>query len=720
LTREFERFGLEVDSRRLTLDPLHGLVARDVQVLGGPDHQSVLAQISEIALNVNYANLFAGEQALNAVDLQGAQITIPLDPRDPKSEHVTLQNLHARVYFYAGRIDIRQVTGDLYGIQLTTSGTLLTTSSAVVDQNLRRLASQADYTAVRRFAEKVLTEIRQTKFPREKPQLTFTFQVDLGNLSTFRLENGRFDAEFVERGAYGLQDLAAEFQFENDRAQVNRLQARDAGGELFATADWDFVSGKKAFQIRSTIDLASLLAGEPRCPWARDFTFAMPPQVEIAGTTTQAGHLQYFGRLAFDRFSYRKIPFQSLKAEFSRSGGSWMIREAEATHASGTLSGEAMRRPGSFRMRATSAVNPVALAPIFPATIQRALENWSFLTAPVIQVDLAGPDPTFERLTGEGRIFFGRTEFRQQAFDSGSASFNLKDGLVAARDVHVTRDERAGTGELRYSFPAGSVSLINLETTIDPAVLAQWLSPTLIPVVQGLSSSQPPLLRASGTAQLVSHGKNHLAIEARFAAPLSYRISGVEVHLDSADMHLELNPGNLEIKDLVGKAGAGTLSLRGGFRLPLNRESLRADFEMAGIEPRLALPLAGSLAQVRGAVSGRFRVRRRESALGLIQASGTLDWQQAHLEDFPLFASGQERFAHSGLTGAGTAAIRFRTEAASIRIEQFTFTRGAHQMELDGGLNLISGKLDLRGHIDGRTPVAVSGSLKSPAWTFGD
>src|SRR6202046_4724494 len=79
LAKEFHAFGLEIRVRRLTLDPFRGLVAKDLEIYDNDRRQTILAQISDLSLDINYANLFQQEPALNAVDLHDAKISIPID-----------------------------------------------------------------------------------------------------------------------------------------------------------------------------------------------------------------------------------------------------------------------------------------------------------------------------------------------------------------------------------------------------------------------------------------------------------------------------------------------------------------------------------------------------------------------------------------------------------------------------------------------------------------
>jgi len=70
---EFEKRGLSVAISRLTLDPFHGLVARDVEIYDVKSHHRTLAVISQIVLDINYSNLFHHKPFLNGQEEAAAK-----------------------------------------------------------------------------------------------------------------------------------------------------------------------------------------------------------------------------------------------------------------------------------------------------------------------------------------------------------------------------------------------------------------------------------------------------------------------------------------------------------------------------------------------------------------------------------------------------------------------------------------------------------------------
>src|SRR5450759_3354605 len=78
VVEELHKRGVEASVRRLTLDPVRGLVAKDVRIFDYKNRENTLALISEISLDINYAALIHHEPFLSALDVRNAQITLPL------------------------------------------------------------------------------------------------------------------------------------------------------------------------------------------------------------------------------------------------------------------------------------------------------------------------------------------------------------------------------------------------------------------------------------------------------------------------------------------------------------------------------------------------------------------------------------------------------------------------------------------------------------------
>src|SRR3984893_3660018 len=116
ITEELRKHGVEARIRRLTLDPFRGLVAKDVRIFDYKKRENTIAVISEIALDINYADLRHHETFLNAVDIRNAQVSLPLEGVERKIDQAQLKNFRAHVYFPPEQIYVSQAEGILCGV----------------------------------------------------------------------------------------------------------------------------------------------------------------------------------------------------------------------------------------------------------------------------------------------------------------------------------------------------------------------------------------------------------------------------------------------------------------------------------------------------------------------------------------------------------------------------------------------------------------------------
>jgi hypothetical protein len=557
LAKEFHAFGLEIRVRRLTLDPFRGLVAKDLEIYGNGRRQTILAQISDLSLDINYANLFQQEPALNAVDLHDAKISIPIDPTAPKAGRIHLTELQSRIYFFPGRIEVRQASGVIFGIHLQASGTLVNPAAFSLLPDLES-SGRPNEKSQQSFLQLLIQEIGMLRVSGEPPQLDFTFQIDLANPASLRLQGGHLFAGSLTRQNYQLQNLDCQFSLENQKLDLRKLFMRDGRGELFATGSWNLATGEKDFQVRSGLDPAKLLATDSRFAWAKDFLFDGPPEIELSGVVRSDGQSQVLGKLNFDQFSVRKVKFQSMKAEFSKSGESWMIMNAQITHRSGTLSGDVLNRPDDFRMRINSALNPTELLPFCPPQFQRALADWEFQTSPVIQATFSGTRPNFTKISGSGQIWLGKTKYRGALLNSASANCQLRNNVVRCDQVRVIRDEGIGTGSFACDFNREQLTIEDLEANLSPGVVAAWIDPSIGRILGPFHFTVTPTIHAAGTVQLKNGSHDDLRVQVTAPNPFAYQYDGWEIPFEQGSGDFSTADG-----ELMNLAVNGTIRVQG-------------------------------------------------------------------------------------------------------------------------------------------------------------
>src|SRR5438067_10106958 len=125
VVEELHKRGVEASVGRLTLDPFRGLIAKNVRIFDYKNRENTLVLISEISLDINYAALIHHEPFLNALDVQNAQITLPLKDAEGTINGANFNDLRAHVHFAPEQIYVSQAEGVFCGVRISATGQLI-------------------------------------------------------------------------------------------------------------------------------------------------------------------------------------------------------------------------------------------------------------------------------------------------------------------------------------------------------------------------------------------------------------------------------------------------------------------------------------------------------------------------------------------------------------------------------------------------------------------
>jgi hypothetical protein len=227
VAEEFRKRGIEVSLRRLTLDPLRGLVAKEVRLYDAQDRKRTIAFIDEMILQVNYANLARGKTFLDALDLRDATLSLPLDPAKPRGQHIDVSQLNARLFLPPQQIFVAHADAVILGVQVNASGRLIN------PQAFRMNAGDGGGGAKEIFA-RIASEIQALKFEAEPPVIRLTFSGDLADAENVSVDFALW-AERIRRKNYLLKNLYLSAGYRGGVIDLRQFTANDTTGELRAT-----------------------------------------------------------------------------------------------------------------------------------------------------------------------------------------------------------------------------------------------------------------------------------------------------------------------------------------------------------------------------------------------------------------------------------------------------------------------------------------------------
>ena len=751
VVEELHKRGVEASIRRLTLDPFRGLVAQDVRIFryrarasspsslrtasaAGSEREKPLAIVSEIALDINYAALFHHQPFLNALDIQNAQIILPLQGDEQKVERPLLKNLRAHIYFPPERISISQAEGELCGVRISAIGELIKRENYRPSTEL----SGEELEKRVRLLRQIVSELQKFTAPRTAPSLQVKFSGDRANLENAQVE-ATLRGEEVDRGSYGIRDLFATAEWRNQVLSVTRCGWTDNLGNLAARGNWSRERATGDFQVRSTVDLKGLAEAIGFGDRLSDVSFPSAPEIELRGDldlNEQQPHLKIIGRARADRLAYKSVPFSDCGFEFSWDGERTLIRDIHLRQGSGELHAEILEAPNDFRLNIDSNIGLSFLRALASPETAQFLNEWEFPRANSIKLAIRGRDREPRNWQGDGSIALDQARFRGVLMKNATAKIHFADGAVTYQDFRVTRDEGVATGSFTYDFAKHEVRVANIKSSLRPTDAVFWIDPDLFKIVTPYRFRQPPTITANGVYQFHGGKGTHLDLTVDGHNGMDYTFLGKVLPFERISGKLVFTTDRLRITDLVGSLFGG--GVRGSTDISLVHGDPRyhATLTVNKIDFPHLTDLYYNYKTAQGNLSGVYNFDGFGSDPRKMHGSGSVEVTQGDVFAIPVFGplSGilggifGRLMPATGYSIAHRATANFKTKDGVIHTDDFEVAGNLFSLLGDGDIYFLDDKLDFDIRIEPKGPTVMllpvyklfeykgEGSLKQPYW----
>lgn len=281
---EFDRVGLDIRFRRLTLSPLNGFVAEDVTLTSG-EKRTPVATINRMTLSVDASRALRGKPFLRSLVLRGAQLRMPLPP-PAEATPLELRDLNANLYFPRNTLLISNASASVHDVELSLRGSL---------RNLDSAPPALDGTFLGTIAG-ILNIVREIEAERS-PSLSLTFSGDLEHPDSVEVSATFTGSDFKYRNT-PIVSARAEGSLHRNRLNLHSLMVTDESGKLEAFGDWEDGHAQRV-ELQSTLSRNSLQAVDSFVPTKvrpllslsphPSFSVAITPEPERAGPPILAG-----------------------------------------------------------------------------------------------------------------------------------------------------------------------------------------------------------------------------------------------------------------------------------------------------------------------------------------------------------------------------------------------------------------------------------------------
>lgn len=723
LIEEFHKRGIEVSFRRLTLDPLRGLVARDVKIGSSHAPEHALAVINSIVLDINYANLIQGEPFLNGIDLRDARLALPLEEGEP----LVIERLNAKLRMPPHQLQVTHATADCYGTRISAKGLLVNTDllhTGGSENNGQHPLATPDW------LPPLLKRLQTLKTKGDAPQLAVTFSGDFSDLQTLFAE-ATLSGHDLECAGVSIRSLWGQATLRQRQLEIKQLNLSDSRGRLNLSGHYFLDKQWAQLRLHSTLDPLSLKA---LWPWLNECVFYSVPEIDLSGEGHLKGNdFQLVGHLGMQKFSIRSVVFEGLSTGFAWKGDDWYLADLQLWQRSGQLKADALCRAGNWQANLQSNLNPRTLLPFISGKAAEVLGDYEFEDSPQLKASIQGQGLELDQLSGSGELTLGATRIRGLPLKTLSSQLAFRDKQLFFEGFKATRAEGTATGTVVYDFGRHEVRLEKIESGLMPLDVLTCIDLRLAQNVAPYRFKNPPRVLVNGKVQFAPPKETALEVRVDSPTGMDYVFLKKNLPATTASARLFFTEGRLRISNLKADLFKGRLEGEADISLRKEAQNYTATLRANRIDFESVTNLYFQYSKSGGVLNGEFKFSGLGANARMLQGKGALEVIDGNVFSIPLFGSLSDLF-NIVLPGAGyqeahKGSASFDVKEGVIHTEDFIVKGLGFAMIGKGDLYFLDDKIDFDIRLNARGAPGVvlfpvsklfeytgEGSLKKPTW----
>lgn len=514
---------------RLSLHPLRGPVAEEVVVLDR--RRTPLLQLDRLAVTLNLSALLHRRIQVEALELDRASLRLPM--ADGNAVH--LSDASARLLLPPGKLRISRAEATLEGWRISVRGTLLHPQRF----DPSTFGAGGGTTKGAELIGRVLDILRETRHPLSSPRLSIVLSGDLSDPTSIQADSIALQADDLHWRELYFSKLRVNAFYREQVVTLTSAEARlDRGGVLIAQGFFAEKNRSGEVFLQGKFDPA---------PWLRSFDREdLLPQVyfnEPLGLFLHARlnsletgmqedamepSLQAMGRLEVENFTVRGVPVDFFAAEFAWQPGLFLTRGARVVGPAVNATLDVRLLDQTASVRTDGFFTPTLCLPWLDQGMQRVVSQMEFDEPAEASLALEIPLQDSGALTGTGQLRLGRTAMRGEWIDGGSCDLILGDRAVRYENLSLQMNGGQGTGVFVYDFGRREVRLENIESTVPPEGILQWIDPRIAHAAQPYRFRGRPDVRGGGLVDMADPEKTRLDLTIS-ASGMNYKLLGQEL-----------------------------------------------------------------------------------------------------------------------------------------------------------------------------------------------
>lgn len=561
---------LALDFTRMRLSLLEGLVLDGVRLRAKRLPENNEVAINRAAVSLNWRKALRGKVEINALDLRGAQLFLPVETDGNTIRTLRLTRARARLLLADGIVRVPFAQFNLQGIDIAASGQVLLGKSASDKPSLDTAASPSPSAPFRPAlppeAGRILEILESFNFGHKPPVLEIEFAAHAGHLDEIHLTRIALQAEHASYGAIHLQTVTLSASYAAHLLDIRNLTVHDShGGKLSASGQWNMKTGEGHGNIESTLTPTPWLAQfYPDGPW-NDLSFIAPPDIRAALdiTPNAPARVQLIGSFFSGPLSYRGTTFGGFSTDFSWRDGDIYASNAKLILPNGEMQGDFMMQPNDVKLRLTCLGDPMPLAVLLDDNAREGLRKMEleFNEPPEIHIEASGSKLDPAAISAHGKLRLGRTTIHGSSMDRATADIRYEGLALTLFNIKAHRPEGSASGAFTYDFGQKQVRLDGIHSNMYPFNVLQWADPDVAKETKPYRFKSPPDVTVNGVVGLKDVSLTRITADFKAPEGLAYDLLDRTLNFGATVGTLKFAGRTIDLKVPSARLFQGTVKL---------------------------------------------------------------------------------------------------------------------------------------------------------------
>ena len=541
LVEEFVLRGLEIDAGKLTIDPLGGLVARDVVVFRDGGRKVEQLRIGRVELNLNWWGWRDQEPILSGAELRDADVAWPLE----EGVQINARRVEAVVEFRPGEILLKRGQGQVLGFDLNIQGRV------GLEAGREMAAPNVLWAKIWRDAERGLKELGGPA-----PKIQAEFDLEVGRPESAKAEVLITGSGNVWRGV-AFPRMEARITVGNGMTKLEKFRIQLEKGELGASGWANFKTGLGGLNYHSDADLKQFekVAGEYTAG-LRNWHSVQPPQL--------SGHIEFgwkenqkflwTSRLEVGEFRLGKTVYRGLKLPWVTDGEKWMVQGFQILGENGSLDVQ-LKFDGKAELLGSirSDLDLKGFQVWFGAGAVPFWESLQLRSPPRITAQVTGAGLNMDLIRAEGRVEVQNLSYKGVEMEELAGNVILAARQLTVKDLKVKSSGGEGSGDFIYGFRPEKVKFLGTRSTLPIREFSTIFGAKFHRTMEPYDFQGRPTVVLQGEVDLEGEGRSDMSAKVLAPEGMKYKVAGKVLDFTGMDMVVEVKGRKVFVRTEKGK-----------------------------------------------------------------------------------------------------------------------------------------------------------------------